>query len=45
MPRQNWDMTCDDRGFLCLAAEEGIYRFDGQEVAPEGLKSLDNAAG
>ena len=36
MPRQIWDMTYDDRGFLWLASEEGIHRFDGQEVVPWG---------
>jgi signal transduction histidine kinase/ligand-binding sensor domain-containing protein len=36
MPRQIWDITHDDRGFLWIASEEGIHRFDGQEVVPWG---------
>ena len=27
-----YDLDYDDRGFLWLASEEGIHRFDGQEV-------------
>lgn len=34
MPRQVYDLTSDDRGFLWLASEEGVHRFDGQEVVP-----------
>lgn len=34
MPRGIRDLDHDDRGFLWLASEEGIHRFDGQEVVP-----------
>ncbi|HXV74781.1 MAG TPA: ATP-binding protein [Candidatus Polarisedimenticolaceae bacterium] len=34
MPRGIRDLDYDDRGFLWLASEEGIHRFDGQEVVP-----------
>ncbi|MDH3785704.1 MAG: hypothetical protein OEV00_10315, partial [Acidobacteriota bacterium] len=36
MPRQIWDLTHDERGFLWLASEEGVHRFDGREVVPWG---------
>jgi signal transduction histidine kinase/ligand-binding sensor domain-containing protein len=39
MPRQIWDLTYDDRGFLWLASEEGVHRFDGREVVPWGSVS------
>jgi len=32
MPRHIRDLDYDDRGFLWLAGEQGIHRFDGQEV-------------
>ena len=40
MPRQILDLTHDDRGFLWLASEEGVHRFDGQEVVAWGRDVL-----
>lgn len=45
MPRQIWDITYDDRGFLWIGSEEGIHRFDGQEVVPWGSSVVGNVIG
>ena len=36
MPRQIWDITHDDRGFLWIGSAQGVHRFDGQEAVPWG---------
>jgi len=43
MPRQITGITHDDRGFLWIGSEQGLHRFDGEEVVAWGRDVLRTA--